>query len=170
MLISAILWYKKFRGDLEAIGFDFNEYDPCIANCIVNNKQQTIRFHVDDIKSSHVDKEVNDKFLAWIERTYGKKGKVKSARGKSHDYLGMIFDYSTKGKVRVDMTKYMKKMVEDFEKKYVLNSTASTPASNDLFGNNEKSPKLDDEMREGCLLYTSPSPRDATLSRMPSSA
>ena len=24
--------------------------------------------------------------------------------------------------------------------------------------------------KEGCLLYTSPSPRDATLSRMPSSA
>ena len=27
-----------------------------------------------------------------------------------------------------------------------------------------------DEQRERCLLYTSPSPRDATLSRMPSSA
>ena len=27
-----------------------------------------------------------------------------------------------------------------------------------------------DEMVNGCLLYTSPSPRDATLSRMPSSA
>ena len=27
-----------------------------------------------------------------------------------------------------------------------------------------------DEPLEGCLLYTSPSPRDATLSRMPSSA
>ena len=26
------------------------------------------------------------------------------------------------------------------------------------------------EVSEGCLLYTSPSPRDATLSRMPSSA
>ena len=26
------------------------------------------------------------------------------------------------------------------------------------------------EYKEGCLLYTSPSPRDATLSRMPSSA
>ena len=25
-------------------------------------------------------------------------------------------------------------------------------------------------MKKGCLLYTSPSPRDATLSRMPSSA
>ena len=28
----------------------------------------------------------------------------------------------------------------------------------------------DEERQEGCLLYTSPSPRDATLSRMPSSA
>ena len=27
-----------------------------------------------------------------------------------------------------------------------------------------------DPIIEGCLLYTSPSPRDATLSRMPSSA
>ena len=30
--------------------------------------------------------------------------------------------------------------------------------------------KLDDLMSKNCLLYTSPSPRDATLSRMPSSA
>ena len=30
--------------------------------------------------------------------------------------------------------------------------------------------KSSDEYFKGCLLYTSPSPRDATLSRMPSSA
>ena len=30
--------------------------------------------------------------------------------------------------------------------------------------------KLSHEQRQSCLLYTSPSPRDATLSRMPSSA
>ena len=37
----------------------------------------------------------------------------------------------------------------------------------------KKNNKLNDrgrELREDCLLYTSPSPRDATLSRMPSSA
>ena len=39
-------------------------------------------------------------------------------------------------------------MVVDFKKKYVLNNTASMPASNDLFGNDEKSPKLDDKIRE----------------------
>ena len=35
----------------------------------------------------------------------------------------------------------------------------------------EKNPNpTEEEIRWGCLLYTSPSPRDATLSRMPSSA
>ena len=131
MLISALLWYKKFCSDLEGIGFIFNPYDPCIANRIVKKKQQTIRFHVDDLKSSHVDSKVNDKFLEWLKEKYGKIGKLKVTRGKLHTYLGMIFEYRTKGKVRVDMRKYMSKI---------------------------------------CLLYTSPSPRDATLSRMPSSA
>ena len=31
-------------------------------------------------------------------------------------------------------------------------------------------PKGSEDAFQGCLLYTSPSPRDATLSRMPSSA
>ena len=36
MLEASILWYKKFRGDLEGIGFEFNDYDPCVANRMVN--------------------------------------------------------------------------------------------------------------------------------------
>ena len=42
MLISAMLWYNKFRSDLENIGFEFNPYDPCVANRIVSEKQHTI--------------------------------------------------------------------------------------------------------------------------------
>ena len=34
----------------------------------------------------------------------------------------------------------------------------------------EKSDKIEHDLLNDCLLYTSPSPRDATLSRMPSSA
>ena len=45
-------------------------------------------------------------------------------------------------------------MVADFEKKYVLNNNASTPAANDLFGNNENSPKIDKEMREDFHTFT----------------
>ena len=42
MLISAMLWYNKFQGNLKGIGFEFNLYNPCVANCIVKKKQQTI--------------------------------------------------------------------------------------------------------------------------------
>ena len=66
MLIAAMLWYKEFRTSLESIGFKFNPYDPCMANRMVNKLQHTVRFHVDDLKSSHKDPEVNTKFLAWL--------------------------------------------------------------------------------------------------------
>ena len=59
MLVAALLWYKKFRGDLKKEGFEFNPYDPCVCNCLVNGKQHTVRFHVDDLMSSHKDKRVN---------------------------------------------------------------------------------------------------------------
>ena len=47
---------------------------------------------------------------------YGEFGEVKATRGKLHNYLGLIFDFCTKGKVRIDMRKCMCKMVSDFEK------------------------------------------------------
>ena len=61
--MASLFWYKKFRKGLESVGFEFNAYDPCVANRIVDGKQHTVRFHVDDILSSHVDRNVNDEFL-----------------------------------------------------------------------------------------------------------
>ena len=69
MLKSAFLFYKKLRKDLESIGFVVNPYDPCVANRMVNGKQQTVVWHVDDLKSSHVDPKVNDKFIDWLTKT-----------------------------------------------------------------------------------------------------
>jgi hypothetical protein len=70
--------------------------------------------HVDDVKASHIDPKVNDKFDAWLNKTYGSLGEVKTTRGPIHDYLGMIFDYSEKGIVKVDMCDYVKGMLDDF--------------------------------------------------------
>ena len=42
MLVSSILYYKKFRKDIEAIGFEVNPYDICVANRTVNGKHQTL--------------------------------------------------------------------------------------------------------------------------------
>ncbi len=35
-------------------------------------------------------------------------------RGEVHDYLGMIFDFSVKGKVVVTMMEYIKNIIKDF--------------------------------------------------------
>ena len=103
MLTASLLWYQKFRKDLEGIGFVFNNYDACIANREKNGSQHTIRFHVDDIMSCHMNPIVNDKFSQWLEDMYGEYKAVKPLRGKVHDYLGMKIDFGIKGTVIIYM-------------------------------------------------------------------
>ena len=133
MLQSALLYYKKFRKDIEGIGFKINPYDPCIANRIVNGKQHTITWHVDDVKSSHVDKTVNDKFLGWLQSMYASDGigKVKATRGLQHEYLGMNLDYTVPGTLKIDMTKYVKGMIDDFP--FKLTGVSECPWNENLF-------------------------------------
>ncbi|KAL7570585.1 hypothetical protein ACA910_017636 [Epithemia clementina (nom. ined.)] len=143
MLISALLFYKKLKKDLEEIGFEVNPYDPCIANRMINGKQHTVTWHVDDLKSSHVDSKVNDEFANWLETKYGdpKVGKVKAERGKRHDYLAMKLDLSIPGEAKIDMTDYVKNMVDDFPEE--LEGLAGTPWNKNLFKMNEKSEVLE---------------------------
>jgi hypothetical protein len=88
MLITSILYYKKFRKDIDLIGFEVNPYDICVANRTVNRKQQTVTWHVDDLKLSH-------DFHFWCEKIYDSDtiGHVKVVQGKIHDYLDMILDW-----------------------------------------------------------------------------
>jgi hypothetical protein len=53
LLRSALLFYLKLVKDLKADGFTMNEYDPCVANKMVNGTQMTVCWHVDDLKVSH---------------------------------------------------------------------------------------------------------------------
>ena len=142
MLISSVLWYNKFRKDLEKVGFEFNPYDPCIANRIVNGKQQTIKFHVDDLMSSHINPKVNNKFLIWLNMMYGDLGKVTATRGKVHDYLGMTLIFNDDGSVDIDMTDYIKKMIKDFPILLKRGDTVLMPAGDNLYSTSGKK-KLD---------------------------
>jgi len=96
---------KNFRKDIESIGFEVNPYYICVANRMVNGKQHTITWHVDDVNSSHVDPKVNDEFHTWCEQPYGSEetGHVTMVHGKRHDCLAMILDYSVDGALKVDM-------------------------------------------------------------------
>ena len=55
MVVTALLWYKHFRTDFENEGFVFNPYNPYVVNKTVNNKQQAVQFHIDDLMSSHAE-------------------------------------------------------------------------------------------------------------------
>jgi Reverse transcriptase (RNA-dependent DNA polymerase) len=150
MLQAALLWYKKFRGDLESIGFKFNPYDPCVANRMVNNKQHTVLFHVDDLKSSHVDKKVNDDFFKWLQKMYGGHKDVTCTRGLVHSYLGLKLDYSEPGKIKIDMRTYVNEMIEAFPVEMTEKDISPTPAGDDLFGQRGKrnEMKLDAQKKE----------------------
>ena len=145
MLQSSLLYYKKFRKDLEDIGFIINPYDACVANKIVDDKQHTITWHVDDLKSSHVDPKVNDDFLKWLKLTYASDniGELKATRGKRHDYLAMTLDFTTPGILKLDMTEYVAKMLEDFPN--ALSGRTSCPWSENLFQVQEESPDLPED-------------------------
>ena len=124
MLQLLLLYYKKFCKDLEEIGFEINPYDPCVANRVVNNKQHTITWHVDNLKSSHVDPKVNDKFLSWLKTKYAsnKIGEIKAIRGQKHDYLAMTLDFTIPGVLQVDMTQYVSKMIDKFPERLTGNT------------------------------------------------
>ena len=145
MLVSALLWYKKFRADLKGQGFVFNPYDSCVANRWVNHKRHTVRFHVDDMMSSHPDPKVNDDFLLWLNKMYGEHGEVTATRGKTHDYLGMAFTYEDDGKAIVSMADYMSDLVDEFP--YRITKKAPTPATEDLFTAGEGDPLVSEEAK-----------------------
>ncbi len=48
-LKSALLFYRKLVVNLTSLGFSINQFDPCVGNKIINRKQMTIVWHVDDL-------------------------------------------------------------------------------------------------------------------------
>ena len=125
------------------MGFVINYYDPCVANKIVNGKQLTVCWHVDDLKISHANKKVVSKFLKQLEKLYGE---LRTTRGKVHDYLGMTLNYRILGKVQIDMTSYTKATVEMFPNGTTLKY--KSPAVEHLYDVNEHVIKLTKEKKQ----------------------
>lgn len=84
---------------------------------MVHGKQLTVIWHVDDLKISHVSKNVITRMITWLDCTYVRlfnegAGAMKSARGKCHIYLGMHLDFTTKGEVKISMIPYITEIVQ----------------------------------------------------------
>jgi len=78
-------------------GFKLNEYDKCVMNKIINGKQCTIIWHVDDLKISHVDCNVVEEIISKLNEKFGQESPLVKSQGKL-EYLGMCKDYAIKVK------------------------------------------------------------------------
>ena len=139
---AALLFWKKLSGYLEKNGFVHNPYDTCVMNRMINGKQMTIGWHVDDLKISHVDASAIEHVIAKLESEFGKEAPLTITRGKIHEYLGMKIDFSEPGKVVFSMLDYIQQVLDDAPDE-LLKGASTSPAANHLFNVNEDCTKLD---------------------------
>jgi len=114
-----------------------------VANKTINGRQCTIIWHVDDLKKSHVEKEVIEDIIKMLNKKFGKESPLTTTRGRVLEYLGMTLDYSTKGKVKISMYDYIDKLLTELPSD--MNGTAKTPAASHLFNVNKDAKKLQEE-------------------------
>ena len=67
---SALFSYINLIKHLEKYGIKFNLYKPCVDNKIIEGYLLRLVFHVDDVKSSHKDKNMVIFFKQWIDFMY----------------------------------------------------------------------------------------------------
>ena len=109
---SALLWYELFSTTLQDMGFKLNPYDECVANKMVDGKQCTIAWHVDDNKILHIDSEVVSSVIKEIEHKFGK---MSVTRGKKHAFLGMDITFNGDGTFSILTKEYLEESIGAFE-------------------------------------------------------
>jgi hypothetical protein len=143
---AARLFWEKLRARLLEEGYVPNPYDHCVVNKMINGKQCTIGWHVDDLKISHVDSKVVDRVIDMLDREFGKETPMNKSRGKVHDYLGMILDFSKPGELTIDMVDYIKTIIAGMPKD--MEGTAKIPAGSYLFKVSDNPVLLDKDTAE----------------------
>jgi predicted amino acid-binding ACT domain protein len=117
--------------------FELNPYEPCMANCMIEGKQCTIVWYVDDSKISHVDP--ND-VTRVIEQIKVVIGKMTVAREKEHTFLGMHVHFK-EDKGIISMKSYL---AEAFQESGLdICRKAATPTRKNIFDVNDNLKPLD---------------------------
>ena len=134
---SAPLWYNTYTSVLQKMGFELNRVDPCVANKVINGKQCTITWYVDDNKISHEDPSVVTDILSKMEALYPG---LTVSRGKKHKLLGMDIEFCDNGSLKIDTSEYVREAVEDFGED--VRKKVTSPAAHGLFQIDLESPPL----------------------------
>ena len=123
---SAKLWYEDLLSTLTDLGFVRNPVDLCIFNKGSGSEQCTICLHVDDLKITCCNAGTIEHLLDGLTTKYKT---LTVHRGLIHSYLGMTFDYTVAGIIKVTMEKYVQDIIDGYQ----VTGKAATPASVNLF-------------------------------------
>ena len=93
-----------------------NPYDSCVMNKMVQGKQLTVAWHVNDLKVSHMLSVAVDQFIKDMEDEFGKEMPIIKSCEKVLDYLGMTLNFSKLGQVTITMIDYIKGVLHDAPK------------------------------------------------------
>ena len=140
---SALLWFEHLRGSLLSLGFTQNEIEPCVFNRLASDgiHQCTVCIYVDDLFTSCVLKEELELLRDQLIKIYKE---IKFIDDKTLPYLGMQFDYSVDGCVKITMPGYVDELLDSLE----ITGTAVTPASLYLFDVRDDIPLLDADAKK----------------------
>ena len=141
LIEAAKLWFEEISSTLKREGFVQNQYDQCTWNRDFNGHQHTVVLHVDDLKSTCKDDKANQQLIEALRTKYKD---INVQEGLIHPYLGMTFDYSVEGKVKVTQDGYVSELVASED----IKSAVKTPASEDLFVIDPDSAELNKEAKE----------------------
>ena len=67
-MTASLIYYRNFRKSLEDEGYEFNPYDPYVANNIIKVSQITVCFRVYGCKLSHESPTVVGKEITWLKQ------------------------------------------------------------------------------------------------------
>jgi len=143
---SALLWYEMTFSRLKYMGFVLNPYDPCIANFMIDEKQCTVAWYVDDNKISHEDPRVVSMIIDCLEEYFGK---VTVTRGKEHVFLGMKIRFTMSQTVVLSMKNYLEEAIKECGMNIMLKAT--TLAKRTLFEVDSKSSTMVQNSRKHIL-------------------
>jgi len=101
-LQAELIFWKLLSNTLQEWDFKINKYDRCVTNKMINGKQCTIIWPVNELKIS-LKKAVVDEVLKKLSEKFGKEIPLTSARGNVLEYLSMSIDYRQKGKVKLSI-------------------------------------------------------------------
>jgi hypothetical protein len=138
---SSKLWYDLLATTIEELGYIRNPYDQCVFNKVRDYIQCTVLVYVDDLFITSTDLSLIDELTDYLRVKFKE---VKIVDGPDQNFLGMRWNFSTPGEVKVTMEHYVNSLLEH----PAAAGKASTPAAPHLFQVRQDAEALDEAAKQ----------------------